>query len=450
MDRKAEVLKKLSVIIDPDLGKDIVSLGFIKKLRISEDGAVSFEIELTTPACPVKEQFRTQAEVAVRALPWVCSVSVSLSAQTSKGASALKAVSEGLKKVRHIVAVASCKGGVGKSTVAVNLAYSLSRQGASVGIFDADIYGPSLSTMVDVGDQTLTGQGNFVNPLIYEDVRLMSIGYVQNESGEKGPAIMRGPMVSQVLNQLLTQTDWGDLDYLILDFPPGTGDIQLTLCQLLAVTAAVIVTTPQKISFVDVVKGIQMFDSLQVPTVAVVENMSYFLCESCSHKHTLFGAGAGKQLGDEFGFEHVIALPMTTDVSTYGDGGGPLVVAAPDSPVSKQFAALSETVVREISKVMFGGQEKPTVVYEKETGIVFREKGAVSVTVSPYTLRLACRCAYCIDEMSGQKTLDPDTVTRDVVPESIEPMGNYAIRVAWSDGHSSIFPYKIFAQWATW
>ena len=438
MSRETDILDSMRHIMDPDLGRDIVSLGFIKNLTINEAGQVSFTVELTTPACPVKEHFRSSCISAVSALPWVTKVDVTMSAAARTNPLVNK--SRGLEKVATIVAVSSCKGGVGKSTIAVNLAYALSLLGAKVGLFDADVYGPSLPTMVSPTRTDLFMDEEMIVPLEYEGVKLMSFGYA-NPAG--GAAIMRGPMVSQVINQLLTTTNWGELDYLVLDLPPGTGDIQLTLTQLIPITAAVIVTTPQHLSYVDVVKGIQMFDKLKVPTVAVVENMSYFQCPGCGTKHHLFGQGARARLVEQFGLKNSFEVPLRTEVSQMSDRGTPVVLADREGAAAAPYREIAASVVQEISKLQHGGIARPKVAYTPGTGIVLTLANGEKRTVPPAALRKACRCANCIEEFSGKPLLDPATVSDTVYPRSIQPMGNYAVAVTWSDGHnSSIYPYE--------
>jgi Mrp family chromosome partitioning ATPase/DUF971 family protein len=442
MSREQEVLDSMRGIIDPDLGKDIVSLGFIKALAVSEAGDVSFAVELTTPACPVKEHFKSSCERAVTSLPWVRSVRVSMTAQARQAAPQARAT--GLAGVANLIAVSSCKGGVGKSTVAVNLAYALAAAGGRVGLFDADVYGPSLPTMVRPAQTDLYQRRELIVPLEYEGVKLMSFGFVSTGDGEKGPAIMRGPMVSQVINQLLTSTDWGELDYLVIDMPPGTGDIQLTLAQLVPLTAAVIVTTPQELSFVDVVKGIQMFDKLNVDTVAVVENMSYFVCDRCDARHDLFGTGARRKLVELFGFRNTFEIPLVPEVSRCGDTGRPMMLAAPDSEVAEVYRALCAAVVREISTLQHAGAVRPSVSYEKDRGVIVNGPDGRQRIWTPADLRRACRCALCVEEMTGRPLLDPNRIPDDIHPLGINPMGNYAVAIAWSDGHaSSIYPYTL-------
>jgi len=430
------VLEKLSQIQDPDLGADIVSLGFIKNLNIS-DGVASFTIELTTPACPVKDMFKSQAESLVGAIPGITRVVVSLSSRSYLG---LKPMAKGLANVSNVIAVSSCKGGVGKSTTAVNLAFTLAASGAKVGVFDADVYGPSLPTMAYLPNTQLYFDGELIKPLSFKGVKLMSFGYTASPEDEQNPAILRGPMVSQVINQLVTQTNWGDLDYLVIDMPPGTGDIQITLTQLVPITAAVIVTTPQRISFIDVVKGIEMFDKMKVPTVAVVENMSYFECDSCAEKHYPFGRGALQSLVNEFGFNHTVEFPIHPDISPAGDSGTPFVLDHPQSPIATLYQQLANSVVREVSRIRHNGGVTPSVELF-ESGAVVVSQGTTRFEIQSKALRLKCRCARCEDEFTGSPLIVESEIPDSVVPIGMSPIGNYAIGINWSDNHSSIYPY---------
>lgn len=439
MITEAQVLAQLSHIQDPDLNQDIVTLGFVKNLAIA-DGLVSFTLELTTPACPVKDMFKDEADRLVREIDGVTDVRVRLSSRTYSG---LKPMAKGLANVSNVIAVSSCKGGVGKSTTAVNLAFSLAAAGAKVGIFDADVYGPSLPTMVYIPNTELYFDGELIKPLQFKGVKLMSFAYTVGPEDSQNPAIMRGPMVSQVINQLLTQTNWGELDYLIIDMPPGTGDIQITLTQLIPVTAAVIVTTPQRLSFVDVVKGIEMFDRMKVPTVAVVENMSYFICGNCTERHYPFGRGALQSLVNEFGFKNTIEFPIHPDISPTGDSGTPYVVEYPRSEMTTVFNQLSESVVREVSRIRHaGGLVLPKVEVFDAPQRVVTTVGEHQYELPARDLRLSCRCARCQDEFTGASLLNVDDIPLDVIPVGLSPVGNYAIGVNWSDQHSSIFPYE--------
>jgi Mrp family chromosome partitioning ATPase/DUF971 family protein len=354
----------------------------------------------------------------------------------------------GLERVKALLAVSSCKGGVGKSTVAVNLASTLAKSGAKVGLFDADVYGPSLPTLLRPANTDLFSRDDMIIPLDFKGMKLMSFGYVPSGPGG-GAAIMRGPMVTQVINQLLTGTEWGALDYLIIDMPPGTGDVQLTLTQLIPITAAVIVTTPQELSFVDVVKGMQMFEKLKVPTIAVVENMAYFECPDCSAKHYLFGEGARARLVEQFGVKNSFELPLYPELSKTGDAGSPLAWDQPEHPVSICFRDIAQAVTAEIQAILAGGGSSPHVRFVIGRGIVVTWPDGREQDIDPATLRRQCRCAHCVEEMSGKPILDPSTVSEDIYPEHIQPMGHYAVSISWSDGHaSSIYPYKMLAELA--
>ena len=426
------VLNHLSVIIDPDLSRDIVSLGFVKNLIINEiTGEVKFDLELTTPACPVKDQFVSACEeVLKKNLSWVKNVKVSLTAQPRKSK---EVVTGGLSRVSNIIAVSSCKGGVGKSTVAFNLALALRGNGAKIGILDADIFGPSLPVFapeVIKGplDETLPQQVQvFLHPPT--GIKMMSMGYLKpNES-----VALRGPMVSGLIQQLLTSSGWGELDYLVVDMPPGTSDIHLTIGQFAPINGAVVVTTPHQLAIADVEKGIEFLNKMKVPTVGLVENFSFFTCNNCDAKHDIFGkSGSSNRVAEKFGIEHVVYLPIHPDPAVY--------------------SGLADTVVRELARMKFSAVKEH--LEASEFDIVLSEINGEGTTVwtgsIPFRkLRMACRSANMIDEWTGEKLFKDDDIKIDVKPTKIDKAGNYAYRIDWSDGHHSIFPTKLIKQLIT-
>jgi Mrp family chromosome partitioning ATPase/DUF971 family protein len=351
----------------------------------------------------------------------------------------------GLDRVRHILAVSSCKGGVGKSTVAVNLAFALARRGRRVGLFDADVYGPSLPTLVRVEEAQVYQEGEAILPLVRDGVKLMSFGFVNREE-EGRAAILRGPMVSQVVNQLLTGTDWGELDVLVIDYPPGTGDIQLTLAQIAPVRGAVIVTTPQRLSFVDVVKGIAMFDKLKAPTLTVVENMAWYQPSPDAPPVRLFGEGARARLVREYGFRTSHEIPVRPEISADGDRGEPFVLARPDDPVTARFLALADEVWREMETLAAGRRTTPTLTYEVGANLVLTFPDGRKSEFSPVALRGLCRSAHRVNELTGERTERTEDIPADLYPTALRPSGNYAVAVEWSDGKPpSLFPYDQLA-----
>jgi len=353
----------------------------------------------------------------------------------------------GLKNVQRILAVSSCKGGVGKSTTSVNTALSLARYGLRVGLLDADVYGPSLPTLLrPESPQLFQDQEGLILPLEVHGLKVMSFGWIDPEQ-QRGPAILRGPMVSQVVSQLATRVEWGELDYLVIDFPPGTGDIQLTLTQQLPIDAAIIVTTPQQLSFVDVVKGIQMFDTVKVPTVSVVENMSYYTCDSCGEKKRIFGEGARKQLVEQFGFAHTMEMPLDPRLSAMSDAGTPIVLESPEDPVSQLYYELAERVHGEINRLQSEDAGLPTLSYNVGQNCELSYPNGRVVEISPFDLRMACRCALCVSELTGEQLVKAEDLDPDVYPESITPVGRYAASVKWSDGQcASIYPYDYLEE----
>ncbi len=338
-----DVLEALSQIQDPDLHKNIVALGFIKDLRI-EGGAVSFRIVLTTPACPVKAEMESAARDLVGALPGVSSVNVTMDAEVPKGRGIGEKVS--VEGVRNIIAVSSGKGGVGKSTVAVNVAVSLALNGARVGLMDADVYGPNVPIMMGASDARPEVRVNKLIPIEAYGVRLMSMALLQ--PGDK-PLIVRGPILHGLVKQFLSDVIWGELDYLIVDMPPGTGDVQLSLAQLVPVQGAVLVTTPQEVAVADVRRALRMFETVAVPVLGIVENMSYFVAPDTGTRYNIFGEGGGRRLADMYGVPFLGAIPLGMEVREGGDKGVPVVVSQPDSPQSQAFRLVAEEVARQVS-----------------------------------------------------------------------------------------------------
>jgi ATP-binding protein involved in chromosome partitioning len=337
------VLAALRQVRDPDLHKDIVTLGFVRDLRIS-GGEVSFRIVLTTPACPVREQLQEEARRVVAAVPGVSTVNVTMDAEVPKGRGlGEKVVVPG---VRNIVAVSSGKGGVGKSTVAVNLAVSLALDGARVGLMDADVYGPNVPMMLGAGNVRPEIAGNKLLPVEAHGVRMMSMAILK--PGDE-PMIVRGPILHGLVRQFLQDVAWGELDYLIVDMPPGTGDVQLSLAQLVPVQGAVMVTTPQEVALADVRRAIRMFETVAVPVLGVVENMSYFVAPDTGTRYNIFGEGGGQKLADTYGVALLGQIPLGLEVREGGDKGVPVVIGHPESVQARAFRRAAEEVARHVS-----------------------------------------------------------------------------------------------------
>lgn len=337
------ILDSLRQITDPDLHKDIVTLGFIRDLKI-DGGNVSFRIVLTTPACPVKAEMESAAKSIVSGLPGVTSVAVTMDAEVPKGRGlGEKLVIEG---VRNIVAVSSGKGGVGKSTVAVNLAVSLALDGARVGLMDADVYGPNVPMMLGASDARPEVDVNKLIPIEAFGVKFMSMALLQ--PGDK-PMIVRGPILHGLVKQFLSDVKWGELDYLIVDMPPGTGDVQLSLAQLVPVQGAVLVTTPQNVAVADVRRALRMFETVAIPVLGIVENMSYFIAPDTGTRYNIFGEGGGRALATRYQVPFLGAVPLGIEVREGGDNGVPVVVSKPDSPEAQAFRKVTEEVARQVS-----------------------------------------------------------------------------------------------------
>ena len=341
---ESDVLGALRPIMDPDFNKSIVELGFIKELRI--DGSkVSFSIELTTPACPVKAEFERAARERVLALEGVSEVEVTMTANT-RGRDFGATSSDVLPGVKNTIAVASGKGGVGKSTTAVNLALALRDSGASVGILDADVYGPSLPLLTGVSGRPEV-RGKQIVPHIAHGMKVMSMGFLVDDDS---PVIWRGPMVHGLIKQFLTDVDWGELDYLIIDMPPGTGDAALTLTQQAPLGGAIIVTTANDLSLIDARKGLKMFQSVEVPVLGIIENMSYFTPPDLpDRKYYIFGKGGGKRTAEELGVPFLGEIPIDPRIVEGGDAGVPIVLQVADSAAAKVFRELAGTIARKLA-----------------------------------------------------------------------------------------------------
>jgi ATP-binding protein involved in chromosome partitioning len=352
----------LKTVLDPNTGKDFVSTKALKNLQIHE-GDVSFDIELGYPAKSQLPALRKALVAAAKAVPGVENVSANIATKVIS-----HAVQRGVQlmpNVKNIIAVASGKGGVGKSTTAANLALALAAEGASVGLLDADIYGPSQPMMLGISRRPESEDGKTMEPLENHGVQVMSIGFLVDQDEAM---IWRGPMATQALEQLLRQTNWKDLDYLIVDMPPGTGDIQLTLSQRVPMTGAVIVTTPQDIALLDARKGIKMFEKVGVPILGIVENMAVHVCSNCGHVEHIFGAEGGKKMAEQYDMAYLGALPLDINIRLQADSGKPTVVADPDGEVAGIYKAVARRVAVGIAEKAKDFSAKfPTITVSKNT-----------------------------------------------------------------------------------
>ena len=356
------LMAALGTVQDPGTGKDFVSARAVRNLRI-DGGAVAFDVELGYPAKSQESALRSLLEAAARTVEGVQSVQVNLT--TKVVAHAVQRGVQLLPGVKNIVAVASGKGGVGKSTTAANLALALAAEGARVGLLDADIYGPSQPMMMGITGRPESLDGKTMEPLVNHGVQVMSIGFLVDPDQAM---IWRGPMATQALEQLLRQTNWKDLDYLIVDMPPGTGDIQLTLSQRVPITGAVIVTTPQDIALLDARKGIQMFEKVGVPILGIVENMAVHVCTHCGHAEHIFGEGGGRRMAQDYGMDYLGALPLAMQIRLQADSGQPTVVAEPECEVAQIYKKVARDVAAKIARQSKDFSAKfPTISISKNT-----------------------------------------------------------------------------------
>jgi ATP-binding protein involved in chromosome partitioning len=340
---ESQVLESLRKVIDPDLGRDIVSLGFVQDLKI-EGGKVSFRLVLTTPACPMKDKMKSESEKALLALEGVEDVEVKLDARTTSS----RSPEDMLPGVKHVVLIGSGKGGVGKSTVAVNIAAALKKTGASVGIMDADIYGPSIPPMLGLGEPPMVEGGKMVPPLAY-GMPVMSIGFMVRDDDA---LVWRGPILHKVLGQFASDVKWGELDYMIIDLPPGTGDVQISIAQLLKASGALLVTTPQDIAFRDVRRAGVMFHKVSIPLLGLVENMAFFVCPSCGVQTDIFPHGKEDDITEILPgllIERLARFPIEPAIAASSESGVPIVISHPESKTAERYCDLASRLAQKLA-----------------------------------------------------------------------------------------------------
>lgn len=354
---KELVIDALRTVDDPDLKKDLVSLGMVKEVEVAANGDVRVTVELTTPACPLKEKIKGDCTAAISKVPGIGAIDINLTANVQKGA-----VPDGkmpIDGVRNVIAVGSGKGGVGKSTTAVNIAVALHQMGARVAILDADIYGPNVPGMLGVMDRPKV-VGKRIVPIEAHGIHVMSMGFLVSE---EQPLVWRGPMLHGVMKQLLRDVAWGEQDYLVIDLPPGTGDVQLSLSQMAPVTGAVIVTTPQNVALQDVRKGVQMFRKVEIPILGVVENMSYYLCPKCGNRDEIFSSGGGRGAAQEMETELLGEIPLNSKIRSLSDVGRP-PAADEESDFYHIYAEVARKVAQRVSILNSAAGPKPFAVIQ--------------------------------------------------------------------------------------
>ncbi|KAH7649736.1 hypothetical protein FG379_001966 [Cryptosporidium bovis] len=499
VNKNEEILSCLRKVIDPDLNKDIVSCNFVKDLSFDSSN-VYFTLELTTPICPMKDLFEKKCIKAIKDnLNYVKDVNINFTYKLETNKSLPKEkLHRNLHKVSNIIAISSCKGGVGKSTIAVNFAFTLSLKGAKVGIVDCDIYGPSLEQLIPIEEKTVFFRKSNENsldsvkmsdskrgicksknidngfeeiegfvPINYKNVKLMSYSFLLNNKTDsndntKVSSILRGPIAGSIVTQLITETIWEELDYLVLDFPPGTGDIQLSIAQTIAIDGSIIITTPQDLSISDVERGIHLFNKLNIPILTLVENMSYFLCDGCNKNHEIFSRGDISNICEKYGFKNEFKFPLSKDLSKcvfYSESNEkrfPFVLAI-NKPnyILSTFESLCDYIVRKLSKYKFG-LIKPKFNFDNLGHIAYfqipEDLNEIIINENPeqifyhdfkvkYSeLRKLCKCALCYNPVE-KKPENRNTEFISLEIERIDIMGSYAISIVWSDNHNTIISY---------
>ena len=431
---KEQVLDALRTVNDPDLGRDLVTLEFVKEVKVC-GGAVAATIELTTPACPMKEVMRKQAEEAIRKIPGVDQVEIRMTARTVGRGMSPEDILQG---VQNVIAIGSGKGGVGKSSVTVHLAVALAQTGAKVGILDADIYGPSIPAMLGLHDKPLGDEQGRAIPPEKHGIRAMSVGMLVEGDA---PAVWRGPIASRLLQQFLGAVQWGELDYLLLDLPPGTGDVQLTLAQSAPLNGAVIVSTPQDVALNIARKGLRMFQHVNVPIIGLIENMSGFICSNCGTKHDLFGKDGGERTAKELDVPFLGSIPIDPRVVTSGDEGTPILISQPESPAAQAYVTVAKKLAAQLSISNIKEQSdhdfpKENHLLDQDPPKLVWDDGQVT-TYHPHQLRVACPCASCKEELTGKRLIGENDIPQDIKLADVKPVGRYGYNLVFSDGHST-------------
>jgi ATP-binding protein involved in chromosome partitioning len=344
--------------------------------------------------------------------------------------------SQNLAHVKHVIAVSSGKGGVGKSTVSTNLALALSALGFKVGLMDADVYGPSVPKMMGSHESPIEESGQ-MRPLDRHGLKFMSMGLLTDANT---PVIWRGPMATRLIQHFLSNVAWGELDYLLIDLPPGTGDVQLTLTQAAPLRGAVVVTTPQEVAVDITMRGINMFDEVRVPIMGVIENMSGFVCSHCNHTTDIFKKGGGEHTAHHLGLPFLGAIPLDPNISTAGDAGDPIVHKDPTHSVSKSFFAIAEKIVKHahvIEMQTAENNDSPTEIGSDEAHVLLKWKNGHESKFRSKKLRYLCPCASCVSEVSGKRMIKEEQVPEHIHPTGFRPIGRYGLQISWSDGHAT-------------
>ncbi len=430
-----EAKEALTTVRDPLLKRDIISLGYVHGLT-SSGNRVRFTLRLPSPASPHGEELAGKCREALLTLDGIDTVEIETAWEVPR-LPALEAPTTpaALAQVKQIIAVASGKGGVGKSTIAVNLAFACAQAGARVGILDIDVYGPSVPGMLGLREHRLIGgQQGVLEPVKAHGLEIMSMGFLTTK---ETPVVWRGPIASQLVQQFLGMVAWGELDYLFVDLPPGTGDIQLTLTQSVPLSGVLIVTTPQVVAHTIAEKGLRMFQQVKVPILGIIENMAYYHCPECDYHDPIFREGGGEAVAKAMDLPLLARIPLNSSIATAMDAGEPLA----EGEIGDVFRALAGEAMARASATALGEALNPAAPQELAIAaggaVQVKWRDGVEQAIPAHTLRSECPCAGCVDEFSGEKLLLPEQIPTDIAVASTASIGRYAVRFDFSDGHSS-------------